>query len=366
MSITTKQQSYSPSLGIANIPSFVFRTRDPSTTDNSSEYPLYTQWVNTNTKAIWYLESLTSSNGVVSASWRAVAPIVKSTIAPLSTDYLYPEGQTWVDTTSNNYWVLVDVTGTTATWVLAAAGTGDLQNIVVDTVSGTGTNPVLPIGGSITVTANQVAQAAVGAQCMEVVSQVPGQYSINIQKTSVHPSSDASYNGVSHFNSAQFNVTIDGFVSLITNTVKPKFLAIQDSAVTNVTGDGTAYTVIFNNVIFQQLSGYNNATGVFTVPETGTYRFTLNVTASSIGAGHTIGWIQLSNTTSGVVCRFNEISPAAVRDSGNQFQFQGTVLLNCTAADQISVNIEVNNSTKTVGVLGSATYQTMFSGEMVL
>ncbi len=126
MTIPTSHTSYIQSGGTATSVQFTFPSpaRDPTSYDIA--YPLYQGWINTSTKGIWYLESFASSSGVVTAVWRAVAPIVlHATSAPTSADYLYPIGQTWVVETTNAYWVLVDVTGTTATWIQLSAGGGN-------------------------------------------------------------------------------------------------------------------------------------------------------------------------------------------------------------------------------------------------
>ena len=127
MTIRTQQQAYSVAQGTSPTDAFKFETRDPSANDIT--YPLYQGWVNTNTKGIWYLETLLSSAGVVTAQWRAVGPIVVSSTSPAapltaSADYAYPIGQTWCDSTANDYYVMVsNPSSTTGYWVKLSAGT---------------------------------------------------------------------------------------------------------------------------------------------------------------------------------------------------------------------------------------------------
>ena len=131
MVIPTQQQAYSQAQGTTTIPAFVFSNVDPG--PYNSGYPLYQGWVNTVTKAIWYLEALVPANGSVTAQWRAVGPIVKSITDPLSSDYQYPIGQTWVNTASSTYWGLVNITGTTATWVSLGGGSSSgIVSVEVD------------------------------------------------------------------------------------------------------------------------------------------------------------------------------------------------------------------------------------------
>jgi hypothetical protein len=73
------------------------------------------------------------------------------------------------------------------------------------------------------------------------------------------------------------NLLVDGTV---TTPGQPAFLAYNSAADNNVTGNGTDYTVICDTEIFDQAANYNNATGEFTAPVTGKYRFS---TGSHIG-----------------------------------------------------------------------------------
>ena len=205
MTFRPQSIAYAPSQGIIFTNYLIPQPRDPSTEDVGPPYPLYQGWVNTTTKAIWYLEALSASNGVISAQWRAVAPIITSTIAPTSSDYLYPIGQSWVDTAANNYYVLVDVTGTTATWILAAAGTGDLQNIAVQT----GTSPVLPLAGTITFNGSTV---AAGTNPVRTDGTGANTMALEVQLSQAIAASDATKVGLSNFDSAAFNVDANGFV----------------------------------------------------------------------------------------------------------------------------------------------------------
>lgn len=68
----------------------------------------------------------------------------------------------------------------------------------------------------------------------------------------------------------------------------PAFLASLGNIVINSTGDGTAYTMIFNTEHTDITSNYNNATGIFTCSETGLYRFEYNINYSSNSGGTNI------------------------------------------------------------------------------
>ena len=120
MNIPTQQQAYAIGTGSAKIPSFIFSDRDPSS--SNFNHDLYTGWVNTQTKGIWYLEGVAYSGGATLAQWRCSPPVAVFNSDPTTADYSHPIGQVWVNQVSGAYWALVSISGTTATWVNLASG----------------------------------------------------------------------------------------------------------------------------------------------------------------------------------------------------------------------------------------------------
>lgn len=276
MTIPYQQQAYGSSQGTVPVPAFLFEKRDP--TPHDIRYPLYAGWVNTITYAIWYLEAFHTLSGQITAQWRAVGPIVVNTVSPTTADYLYPIGQTWINTANDTYWGLVNVTGVVATWVdlgggaspglltltgnaggpvagdidrninlLGAAGqvvvTGDggdntltislvggstaIDSIEVDAHTAPGTDPVLPTSaGLITVTGAQVANGTT-ANVIRTDSIAANTYQIEVQRSAAVVSSNAPSNGVSHFNSAHFTVDGNGFVSSLTSPTGFQSINVQ-------------------------------------------------------------------------------------------------------------------------------------------
>lgn len=151
------------------------------------------------------------------------------------------------------------------------------------------------------------------------------------------------------------------------NTLQPAFLANLASPVNNVTGDGTGYTVLFADVKYNVGSGYNSGTGIFTAPVTGKYQFNLSLTFKSISASYTTVQVFL-NASAG---QYNLVYASASNFAlGNFLQQSGSVLVNMTAGDAISVTASAAGSTKTVGIHGNtlnASNQgfTIFSGCLV-
>jgi trimeric autotransporter adhesin len=86
-------------------------------------------------------------------------------------------------------------------------------SIQVDAHTSPGTNPVVPNGsGTIIVTGGQVA-AGTTANVIQTNSLAVNTYTIQVQRSQAVASSTVGDNGVCHFNSAQFTVDGNGFVS---------------------------------------------------------------------------------------------------------------------------------------------------------
>ena len=144
--------------------------------------------------------------------------------------------------------------------------------------------------------------------------------------------------------------------------LQSSFLAYVNSTVTNVTGDGTTYTVIPNTAIFDQNSDYNTTTGIYTAPITsrvflqGAVMFgdlSFSVTGTKI-------WIVTSNRT----YTFNTLDYA---DSANQGTVSGCTIADMDAADTAKIQVQVTGITKVVDVIyQSATdLRSWFSGQIL-
>ena len=90
-----------------------------------------------------------------------------------------------------------------------------IQKVNVDASTGPGTDPVLADGaGQIIVTGGQVASGVVGTNVIRTDSLAANTYTIEIQRSAAVAATDITKNGVSHFDSSQFTVDANGFVSI--------------------------------------------------------------------------------------------------------------------------------------------------------
>ncbi len=150
----------------------------------------------------------------------------------------------------------------------------------------------------------------------------------------------------------------------ITNTSQPCFLARLGSNVTNVTGDGTVYTVICDTEIFDVGSNYNNSTGVFTAPVDGKYFFSGGVYFSATGTSFGFS-IKIVATSITLVNNFNYFSSA----TANQTSVVISGLVSMTAGDTCTIaavgNFGTKNNTISDTSAGGGTHATFFSGYLV-
>jgi hypothetical protein len=135
------------------------------------------------------------------------------------------------------------------------------------------------------------------------------------------------------------------------------FSAVVSTQINNVTGNGTAYIIVFNSEEYDYLAEYNNATGVFTAQKTGKYLISTQV-------GFTV-------TTAVTSCQL-EINTSAkqyfvfIGDTDNIYTGSGTVTLggsavvDLTAGQTVQIKLTISGlGADTVDILAS---NSRFSG----
>lgn len=124
-------------------------------------------------------------------------------------------GSICMDSTNGALYLKTTDTANTG-WVLASSPTGALNSIDVDAATGPGTDPVLPTAGQIAILgANPVAQSI---PVRTHANTAANRFDVEVQISAAAAATDATQNGLAHFNSAQFTVDANGFVSTIAGT----------------------------------------------------------------------------------------------------------------------------------------------------
>lgn len=136
-------------------------------------------------------------------------------------------------------------------------------------------------------------------------------------------------------------------------TAEALFSAYVSANINNVTGDGTAYTIIYDTEVSDVFGNYNNATGVFTAPVTSKgYLLVANVVVHDVGVAHTFfqAYIVTSNRS-----YMGPVSLDPSVGSGGFFSGEIVAIADMDAADTAYVVVQVSNGAKTVDVSGNAT-----------
>ena len=153
----------------------------------------------------------------------------------------------------------------------------------------------------------------------------------------------------------------------MTNTSQPCFIVSQTGDQTDVTGDGTTYTVTFTSSKVNQGSVFDG-TSTFTAPVTGTYLFQITLTLTGIASNMTNNLISLVvSGTSANTYRFWQSNVSSIDVSGT-YVINNTVMAKMTASDTCTVTVRFIGGSKLVNVQGStnAGYATpIFAGYLV-
>jgi len=146
---------------------------------------------------------------------------------------------------------------------------------------------------------------------------------------------------------------------ILTNTSQPAFCCAQTSNVTDVTGDGTQYTVICGTANLNQGGYYNTSTGVFTAPVTGLYQFNMNVLLQQVTA------LMNSSLFLTTTARNYIGGGYSILNAGN-WQLTMSICVPMSAGDTAVMKAVVDGSTKTVDIYGNSSDQrTTMSGFLV-
>ena len=147
-----------------------------------------------------------------------------------------------------------------------------------------------------------------------------------------------------------------------TMPLQPAFAAYNNTLRTDITGDSTLYSVIFEVEDVDQNGDYDHTTGVFTAPVTGFYIFNASVHLLDLAAGHTEG--RLSFYINGSSSNCASISNYAfMRDPSDELCLNIKTGAYLTAADTVNVRLAVLGAAKAVDI--PAGILTIFSGTLV-
>ena len=277
------------------------RNRDPfspqsSSTDtrakeNQGKYPLGSFWVNVLNGNTWVLVSLQAGVTNNLANWvlfsnGSSGPLLEFTggAGTAGTFPVLPAGDGHIELTSTAGTITI-TGGTNSLNFDLTGGTLAIDTINVDAATPPGTDPVLPdAAGQVTITGGQVATGTIGANVIRTDSLAANTFTIEIQRSTSAASTNAAVNGVSHYNSAQFTVDANAFVS-ITNFSPFNYVQI-DNGDSPYTATATDYYISCDSsggVITVRLPDAPTQFRMFTIKDRVGSASTNNITVTTVG-----------------------------------------------------------------------------------
>lgn len=134
----------------------------------------------------------------------------------------------------------------------------------------------------------------------------------------------------------------------VTRPFQCSFLALLNTATGNITGDGTVYTVHCDNVIVDQSSSYNPATGVFTAPVTGNYVFGASLNTQGLTSSMHVYVVKCVMTAR--TQRLVEMGAYNPSSSSQTLQIAASTFARMTAGDTTYFTIQVSGGSKVVSL----------------
>lgn len=361
----------------------VVSTTDPTSADNF--YTIGTFWSNTNTNALW---ALTSFSGT-SAQWEDLtsnpSPSGVLQLTPQDLNVVLPDGSGNINISGDVLGFLTTVRTSANTLTIREAG------VLATLYGGLGTNSLtnhgvlLGQGGSNTIHVTgagvngQLFIAATGADPAfgtltstgSTITYTAGANSLNLDIASpvsiAHGGSNATsftqthgivaYDGTRLVNYAGPQISTTG---IYTNTSQPAFLAYNSTDQTNVTGDNTIYTILFNSLQFDR--GGNFSGNTFTAPVTGIYYIGATVVMTGISASHISGGVIINSTPISAVPATSNYANA-VNGNGDLTVNVG-IVLSLSASNTVTLQLQVAGGAKSVNVIGTIN-KTMFFGYLI-
>jgi hypothetical protein len=149
----------------------------------------------------------------------------------------------------------------------------------------------------------------------------------------------------------------------ITYPLQPSFYAYLAGNASNVTGDGTAYTIAYDTELFDRNSDFNTGTATFTAPVTGLYWFYHNTYTFQLGTLFTILLSEVVTTARTYLTGVGNPG-AMMRPAAADLTTVSGVYAQMTAGDTCTIRLTISGSTKTVDVGGTA-INSFFCGNLV-
>lgn len=138
--------------------------------------------------------------------------------------------------------------------------------------------------------------------------------------------------------------------NILINTAQPCVSAYISTNIANATGDGTGVNLIFPNTFVNQATSYNTATGVYTAPIAGNYRYSIQVGFLGQTTAHNQATINVM--LNGANRQEVTMNLGAITAANGYANLQMSGVIPCAPTNTITFQATVFSSTKTVAIVG--------------
>lgn len=157
-----------------------------------------------------------------------------------------------------------------------------------------------------------------------------------------------------------FVMNSDGLVNL---PLQPAFFAYNSADLSNVTGDGTVYSVVWDSELFDQ--GGNFASSQFTAPVDGQYMF---LCCLQIGVTSSFGLMVTELVTTSLTVELNRLDSGActtASPTADRLGWPTSAQVFLSSGDTAYIQLTVSGGTQTVTVRKASAESTHFAGYLM-
>jgi hypothetical protein len=277
---------------------------------------------------------------------------------------LTTNGQLWIGSTASPHVVKGRLTSPLGTLSIGFSS----PNITLDVTGGTtvvekfamqtGTTPIVPLAGIVTFSG---AVVAAGANPIRTNGTAASTMTLQVQTSQAIAATDATKIGLSNFNSAQFSVDANGFVSTsatgIANTITGDSGGARSPAAGNwnivggpgITTSGAGSTLTINNVVFTDTTAatlavnngyFATAAGAYLLPAAPTQGQLVIIASDTTGAvAVTANTGQIIRLGSSITAIAGNLTSTARGDSLTlRYRATGTVWMSVSSTGNWTVN----------------------------
>jgi hypothetical protein len=143
------------------------------------------------------------------------------------------------------------------------------------------------------------------------------------------------------------------------------FSAYLSAGGTDVTGDGTVYTPVWDAESYDSEGVFSTSTGKFTCRSAGNYQFNVAFQLTGIDTGQDRGFIYLRKNASTLIAQVLLPSIVAIKSGTSRANILSTFNVALARGDTVYVELEVGGGSKTLDIAGTATNATYFAGSRI-